>query len=251
MFADAEMAGWQKAMKFCIQAACGCLAGKTSGDNGDNLFFNGRCLPVKNSGMHNVDELEQQVNEGLCMAVFSGTGGSSGAWAAYAAAKRMQELERKEKDYFELSKAYLQNVTQELNRAVITEGKRLGRSCPGTSMAALYFSSGNVYACNAGSSRIYLSRTSALFQMSRASASPLGLSAEEEILLPHICKNELVCGDKFLICSSIVSEMLSGLEIEDVLLRNPDPSRCVRELIDGVCSNGGKDNVNAIVCKIS
>ncbi len=249
MSAGAGMAGWQNAMKFCIQAACGCHAGKTSGGNGDNLFFNGRCLPAENSGMHNIDELEQQVNEGLCMAVFSGTG--SGAWAAYAAAKRMQELERKEKDYFELGKAYLQNVTRELDRAVIAEGKRLGRSCPGTSMAALYFSSGNVYACNAGSSRIYLSRTSALFQMSRTDVRPLGLSAEEEILLPHICKNELVRGDKLLICSSSVFEMLSGLEIGDILIRNPDPSRCVRELIDGVRSNGGKDNVTAIVCKIS
>ncbi len=253
MFADAEMAGWQKTMKFCIQAACGCLAGKTSGDNGDNLFFNGRCLPVKNSGMHNVDELEQQVNEGLCMAVFSGTGGSSGAWAAHAAAKRMQELEWKEKDYFELSKAYLQNITQELNRAVIARGKRLGMSCPGISMAALYFSSGNVYACNVGSSQIYLSRASALFQMSRASASSrlLGLSAEEEFRLPHICKNELVRGDKFLICSSSVSKALRGLEIEDILIRNPDPSRCVRELIDRTRSDGGEDSITAIACKIS
>lgn len=123
----------------------------------------------------------------------------------------MQELERKEKDYFELSKAYLRNITQELSRA------------------------------------------SALFQMSRASASSclLGLSAEEEFRLPHICKNELVRGDKFLICSSIVSEMLSGLEIEDILIRNPDPSRCVRELIDRTRSNGGEDSITAIVCKIS
>lgn len=251
MSAGAEMAGWQKTMKFRIQAACACLAGKVSGSNGDNLFFNGRCLPADNSGMHNIDELEQQVNEGLCMAVFSETSGNrGGAWAAYAAAKRMQELERKEKDYFELSKAYLQNITQELNRAVTAEGKRLGMSCPGISMAALYFSSGNVYACNAGSSQIYLSRSSALFQMSRASASscPLGLSAE---ILPHICKSELVCGDKFLICSSSVSRALRGLEIEDILIRNSDPSHCVRELIEEACSNGGEDSVTAIVCKIS
>lgn len=254
MSAGAEMAGWQKTMKFCIQAACACLAGKASGSNEDNLFFNGRCLPANNSGMHNIDELEQQVNEGLCMAVFSGTGGNrNGAWAAYAAAKRMQELERKEKDYFELSKAYLQNITQELNQAVTAEGKRLGMSSPGISMAALYFSSGNVYACNVGSSQIYLSRASALFQMSRASASScvLGLSAEEEPLLPHICKNELVCGDKYLICSSSVSKALRGLEIEDILIRNPDPSRCVRELIDGAFSSGSKDSITAIVCKIS
>lgn len=113
----------------------------------------------------------------------------------------MQELERKEKD---LSKAYLQSITQELNRA------------------------------------------SALFQMSRVSASSclLGLSAEEKFHLPHICKNELIC-------SSIVSEMLSGLEIEDILIRNSDPSRCVRELIDRTRSNGGEDSITAIVCKIS
>lgn len=252
-------------MKFMIQAACGCSMGKVRRNNEDNLFFNGKCLPPDNTGMRNIDELEQQLNYGLCMAVFDGMGGENyGELASFAAANRMRELEQKPKDFFDLGKKHLEKMTDVLNRAVVAEKKRMLTSRMGTTMAALYFSSGNVYACNVGDSRIYLVRDNALFQMSldHVSSQPqmegrkapltqfLGIDPNELIIEPHICKKELIRGDKFLICSDGVTDMLSNFDITDILIRGDDPSCCIQELIDKALANGGKDNITAIVCTI-
>ncbi len=57
-------------------------------------------------------------------------------------------------------------------------------------------------------------------------------------------------GDRFLLCSDGLTEMLADPEIEQVLIRFAEPMRCCRELVARANDRGGLDNITVVVVDV-
>ena len=252
-------------MKYTVRSACGCHMGKVRKNNEDNFYYLGRCLESENTGLRHPVSSEDLLKTNVCCAVFDGMGGESfGELASFAAARQMQLTERKLLDYFVPEKKYLQNLTKQLNEAVVETKKEMLTEHMGSTMVALNFSGHYVYVCNVGDSRAYRLRDGEFLQISedhvvklpgkenkKAPLSQyLGIDPDEMELEPHIAKGEIKHNDIYLICSDGLTDMLTNFEISDIMLNNEDPEICVQKLIDSALEHGGRDNITAIICRV-
>lgn len=57
-------------------------------------------------------------------------------------------------------------------------------------------------------------------------------------------------GDRLLLCSDGLTEMLADPEIEQVLVRFAEPMRCCRELVARANDRGGLDNITVVVVDV-
>lgn len=62
---------------------------------------------------------------------------------------------------------------------------------------------------------------------------------------------QLKKGDRFLICSDGVSDMVSIEFLETMLLQTQSPAKCVNTILTAALEAGGKDNITAIVLEIN
>lgn len=252
-------------MGYIIQAACGCHCGLRRRKNEDNFYFDEKCLEKDNEGLKNPAYLEEPLKNGVFYCVFDGMGGENfGEIASYAAARQMQQSQRKLSDFLVSERRYLQRLVDRMNEAVVDAQKALLTERMGSTMVGLYFSGRYVYACNVGDSRAYRLRDGEFLQLSmdhsekipgkedkKAPLSQfLGFGSEDMRLDPHIAKGRIESGDLYLLCSDGLTDMLTNFEIADVMIGCNDPENCVRKLIEQALEQGGKDNVTVIVCKI-
>lgn len=249
-------------MRLILEAACGCDRGKLRSNNEDNFFFDGRCLEAENAGLKNIVSMEEPLKSGMCLAVFDGMGGENyGEQAAFAAARQMQRSTKSVADFFVSENQYLQRLTAQLNEAVVSQAKQLQTTQMGTTMVCLYFSGRMVYVCNVGDSRAYRLRGGEFMQLSRDHLDErpghkplltqhLGIDPEEMLIEPYIAKGELKRGDRYLLCSDGLTDMLTNFEISDIMMQSDDAEECVSRLIETALAHGGKDNITAIVCRI-
>lgn len=253
-------------MRFTLEAACGCHMGKVRRNNEDNFYFAGKCLETENDGLRHPAYLEEPLKNGFCVAVFDGMGGENyGEIASFTAARELQKVERSLSDYLISEKKYLTNLTLQLNEAVVHAAQELRTSRMGSTMVGLYFSSRSVYVCNVGDSRAYRLRRGEFLQLSqdhiehfvpegktKASLSQhLGIDPQEMRIEPYIAKGEIEKGDQYLLCSDGLTDMLTNIEISDIMLRCDDVVSCVEALIDAAIDRGGHDNITAIVCRLT
>ena len=252
-------------MKLFLDAACGCHTGRVRSRNEDNFYFDGRCLERQHSGLRHPVYMEEPLRTGACLAVFDGMGGEAhGDAASFAAARQLQLLQRGGEDYFYSEKSRLRELTTRLNRAVADMREELHAPVMGTTMAALYFTPRNVYVCNVGDSRAYRLRQGEFLQLSqdhietrpggeggkRPLTRYLGMDPEESQVEPYIARGELLPGDRYLLCSDGLTDMLTNFETADILLQTPDAGTAVSRLIRAALDAGGRDNVTVIVCNI-
>lgn len=253
-------------MKFTIEAACGCNMGKIRKNNEDNFYFEDKCLEVDNQGLRNTASFSEDLKNGLCLAVFDGMGGENyGEVAAYTAARKMQETTRALSDYFVSERKYLLRLTMQLNDAIVEAKRELCTDRCGSTMAALYFSSGYVYTCNIGDSRAYRLRDGEFLQLSvdhiekrpegERKKAPLtqhlGIDPEDMQIEPYIAKGKISKGDTYLLCSDGLTDMLTNFEISDIMLSCEEPADCAQKLIQAALEHGGRDNITVILCKIT
>ncbi len=252
-------------MKFILDAACLCSTGKVRKNNEDNFFFDGRCMEADNNGLRHPVTMTRALRRELCVAVFDGMGGEQfGELASFAAADCMQNTTRRLKDYFIPERRFLQEMCLKINEAVVARQKELCTTHMGSTMVALYFSHDYVYVCNLGDSRAYRLRDGEFLQLSvdhvekrdepTKKKAPLtqhlGIDPEEFLIEPYIAKGELKRGDVYLLCSDGLTDMLSNLEIDEILGGGASVEACAQQLVDAAQEKGGKDNVTVIVCRI-
>ena len=252
-------------MRHWLDAACGCNKGRVRRNNEDNFFFDGKCLEQENQGLRNTACFSDTLKNGVYVAVFDGMGGEHyGEVAAFTAARQIQAADKAFSDFFVSERKYLLKLTTQLNAAIVEAKQALCVERCGCTVAALYFSSGYVYTCNVGDSRTYRLRDGAFQQLSvdhvengqegRRGKAPLtqylGIEPEEMLVEPYIAKGKVNKGDVYLVCSDGLTDMLTNVEICDILLSVQEPSDCVEQLIQSALDNGGRDNVTVIVCRI-
>lgn len=251
-------------MKHTVIAACGCHMGKIRANNEDNFYFNGIMLPEENDALDRTLIMSCDTGKLPCFAVFDGMGGEQyGECASYASAKRMKRfLEDGEGENLPPANRLIR-LTLEMNRAVLTEAKKRLTRHMGSTMAGLFFEDDRAWAFNLGDSRVYSLNHGRLCQLSEdhvdsralysKKAKPsltqhLGIDEEEFVVEPTVVGEMLENEKLFLLCSDGLTDMLSDVEIREILCEHTEPAVIVETLIDAALSRGGKDNTTVIVC---
>lgn len=251
-------------MGYQIEYAYACHTGKVRTNNEDNLWCCGDSLEADHFGTdHVVSGCEHQSQIPL-MAVFDGMGGEScGEMASYLAADACGGYYREHKE--EILNApgkFWSGICKHMNRAICDYARENKISCMGTTAAMIGFGRKMVYICNLGDSRVYRWEKEDFLQMSTDHVlagglfgkAPLvqfvGIPEEQMILEPAVIETEFMIGDKYLLCSDGLTDMVNPEEIRDILGKNESLKETVEELLQKALDAGGKDNVTILLCEV-
>lgn len=248
-----------------IESACACNIGLRRRNNEDNFYFDKRCLEAENEGLEGILAKTTSSNGEHFFAVFDGMGGEAfGEVASYTAAKTLEKNVKKGKPFLKEKEQFLYEVALDLNRQVFDAGQERGTDHMGSTLVMLYFIGKEVYLTNLGDSRGYRLRGYDFYQISQdhvederyiRGSKPgliqfLGMDPERYAVEPFLTKGRIEKGDKYLICSDGVTDMLNDDEICEIMASAEHASACVERLIEASLERGGRDNTTAIVCFI-
>jgi serine/threonine protein phosphatase PrpC len=139
----------------------------------------------------------------------------------------------------------------------------------GTTIVSLLVGSGHIVAANVGDSRMYLVRDNRIERMSKdhtivAEHVEMGVMTEEEAArspLRHILTRNLGSSenvdaevfeiepwneDLFILCSDGLTDLATDGEILEIALKDSDPQRLTRRLIDLALERGAHDNTTVV-----
>lgn len=251
-------------MTYQINYAYACHTGKVRANNEDNFWCCGEYLPVENKGLESVRTGAASRESLPVLAVFDGMGGEScGETAAFLAAEEFGRCRRENAGKLRRNpELFLRDACKKMNEAVCAYGKENKVSSMGTTMAMTAFGTRSVLACNLGDSRIYRMSGSALRRISTDHVlggslfgkAPLtqylGLEEENMALEPAVLELSYQEGDKYLVCSDGITDMLSDREIEGLLKDEGTVEQAVSRLMERALEQGGRDNITVILCEI-
>ena len=251
-------------MAYQIEYAYTCHIGKIRNNNEDNFWCCGDSLEAQNQGMSHIRSGYMKQSEYPLLAVFDGMGGEScGEMAAFLAAKACGEHFKTAKDGIRNDpEEFLNEICESMNQAICDYGRTNKINSMGTTAALLAFAEDAVYSCNLGDSRIYKSDREKFYQISQDHVlgrslfgkAPLtqylGMEEENLQLEPSISRQEIKIGDRFLLCSDGITDMLSDGEIADILSRDIPVAKTVEILVDRALKKGGRDNITVVLCEI-
>lgn len=251
-------------MAYQIEYAYTCHIGKIRNNNEDNFWCCGDSLEAQNQGMSHIRSGYMKQSEYPLLAVFDGMGGEScGEMAAFLAAEACGEHFKAAKDGIRNDpEEFLNEICESMNQAICDYGRTNKINSMGTTAALLAFAEDAVYSCNLGDSRIYKSDREKFYQISQDHVlghslfgkAPLtqylGMEEENLQLEPSISRQEIKIGDRFLLCSDGITDMLSDGEIADILSRDIPVAKTVEILVDRALKKGGRDNITVVLCEI-
>jgi protein phosphatase len=242
-------------------------------NNEDNFYLDGVYMPPGDSNEH--ASFAGGPSFSGVLAVFDGLGGESfGEIASYEAASVLDKYRKQflsEKNVgaiYTIADSYI----SEANAFILKKSSEL-HSRMGTTLALLIFNEGKVYALNMGDSRIYLLRGGSLERLSYDHTLAEFLVARGDItrteaktdprrnsLLKYlggeVCDHDFKpytapvaqaeTGDKFLLCSDGLTDMVSEKGIKDILTASKSASIAAEALIAAAIKAGGNDNITAL-----
>ena len=251
-------------MAYQIEYAYTCHIGKIRNNNEDNFWCCGDSLEAQNQGMSHIRSGYMKQSEYPLLAVFDGMGGEScGEMAAFLAAEACGQHFKTAKDGIRNDpEEFLNEICESMNQAICDYGRTNKINSMGTTAALLAFAEDAVYSCNLGDSRIYKSDREKFYQISQDHVlgrslfgkAPLtqylGMEEENLQLEPSISRQEIKIGDRFLLCSDGITDMLSDGGIADILSRDIPVAKTVEILVDRALKKGGRDNITVVLCEI-
>ena len=142
-----------------------------------------------------------------------------------------------------------------------------------TTLTAVYWSDGRAAVCHIGDSRGYLLRDGELYQIThdhtlvqslvdegRISYDEVAGHPRRSVLLrdldgrkaaePDLSVHEGQAGDRYLLCSDGLSDVVSDETLRDTLADIEDPEAVARQLIEMALRGGGPDNITCIVADV-
>lgn len=251
-------------MAYQIEYAYTCHIGKIRNNNEDNFWCCGDSLEAQNQGMSHIRSGYMKQSEYPLLAVFDGMGGEScGEMAAFLAAEACGEHFKTAKDGIRNDpEEFLNEICESMNQAICDYGRTNKINSMGTTAALLAFAEDAVYSCNLGDSRIYKSDREKFYQISQDHVlghslfgkAPLtqylGMEEENLQLEPSISRQEIKIGDRFLLCSDGITDMLSDGEIADILSREAPVEETAGMLLERALKKGGRDNITLVLCEV-
>jgi PPM family protein phosphatase len=143
----------------------------------------------------------------------------------------------------------------------------------GTTLTAMLWAGAQVAVCHIGDSRAYLLRDGDLYQITRdhtliqslvdeGRLSPAAAANHPQRSLiiralqgsadadPDLGMHEAFLGDRYLLCSDGLTDVVGDEAVHKVLSRVTDADEAVSRLIDLAIENGGPDNITCIVADV-
>jgi len=248
-------------MPYKIEYTVLCHKGLVRTKNQDNFWCENHYLASENNGL---DKPLSGVLEGISkpsFCVFDGMGGEKhGEIAAYIAASTFDTLHR-EKSSQNIN-SFLLNACLDMNKEVCRYQADNNISHMGTTAVIFLFFGDYYYICNIGDSRAYKFNNGNLVQLSVDHVTPaiagrkaplsqsLGIPETEFIIEPYILKDVIKNGDRFLLCSDGLTDMLSDEEISNIFKKK----ECIKDvsqiLLTQALERGGVDNTTIVVCRV-
>ncbi|MGO4947431.1 PP2C family protein-serine/threonine phosphatase [Blautia sp. Sow4_E7] len=251
-------------MTYHINYAYTCHVGKVRPNNEDNFWCCGERLPASNQGIEEI-RTGIRLRESLpVLAVFDGMGGESqGEMAAGLASEALDTFYKANKGMLRKTpELFLREACREMNQAVCTYGREQRISAMGTTMAMIAFEKREAHICNLGDSRIYQLSGADFSQISRDHVlksyrfgkAPLtqflGVEETEMKLEPSIETFPYQDGDRYLLCSDGVTDMLSDREIKEIMQMEGTVRDLVQTLLEKVLEKGAMDNTTIVLCEV-
>lgn len=252
-----------------ITACCLSNRGRVRSQNEDNLYFNGFLMPLEK--MDEGCRLSARLNtkQPVCLAVFDGMGGEScGEKASFAAVSEFRAL-MEGLDAQTRIPAFFTQAARKMNRTVCALAREERVSVAGTTVTALCLCGEELYVMNLGDSPAYRLQKGRLRKLitehtdasvlsqcgivckKSALTQYLGVPESEMKLQPALVHGRLQAGDRYLICSDGLTDMVPERRIAEILGRS---SRTVEEqaalLMEEALSAGGRDNVTIILAYV-
>lgn len=203
---------------------------------------------------------KMSTKKAVCFGVFDGMGGEQfGAAASYLAAVTLK-TKMLEKKLGRIPRDIMIEACHMANEIIYQKTLELNAERIGATGAIVYIQYDRIWCCNVGDSRIYRLRKNELTQLSfdhickgiinqkhkPGLTQHLGMNPEEITLFPYVMDDVVNSGDKYLICSDGLTDMVPLNEIENILLKSSSVKKCNRILLKRALENGGKDNITVI-----
>ncbi len=245
-------------MQYKIIYSCTSHVGSIRSVNQDNFICDGHYMDADSPDLSFPLCGIKTSDEESLFGIFDGMGGEEcGEVASLIAAKNAAALsiERKPIDVFK-------QFCQKANTEICTYVAENELSSMGTTAAMLAFSSSEITLCNIGDSKIFRFSGGVLEQISKDHVAVsafgvkpplsqnLGIPPNELEIDPYLAQGTYNDGDLYLICSDGLTDMVTNEEIVSLLTSSENTEEAARKLQETALTNGGRDNITIILCKI-
>ena len=256
--------------KYTLTAGVRSDVGNVRSNNEDNFYICGKYRTDVND---NNSKAQCRVTDRRALfSVCDGMGGVEfGEIASLIAVSNMRNA--KKADFYKISGEDVQSINKQVGDIGLE--KCSGRM--GSTLSNLYIDNGSAIACNLGDSRTYLFRDNTLTKLSEdhdeatrlvnmGIITPeqaltdnrrhqltqfLGMLEDEVIPEPYYSEEITIKdGDRFLICSDGVSDMLLDNELADLLNESLSAQDMADKLVDEALKRGSKDNCTALIVDV-
>ncbi|MBR4868852.1 MAG: serine/threonine-protein phosphatase [Clostridia bacterium] len=244
-------------MYYEITYSCMSVTGNVRKMNQDNFICNGVYLQLNQPDM-NVPVGGTVTSETPTLfGVFDGMGGEEcGEVASLIAAQEAMTLMQDKNDAVSLSEYCFR-----ANDKICDYANSHSVSSMGTTAAMMLFGAKGITLCNIGDSKIFRFADNGLEQISQdhVAMAPfgrkpplsqnLGIPPQIMVIEPYLSQGEYNDGDRFLICSDGLTDMVSNEEIQE-MLQWYSTDEAVANLVGLALENGGRDNISIIAIDI-
>ena len=248
-------------MKYTITIAADCRKGHVRRKNQDNFWCASQYLDMIHDDAPETVVVTASPGDAPAAAIFDGMGGEQlGEHASYLAATVFDE--RYPDRFVEDGCAFLDDVCREANARICQHGVEINVSGNmGTTAAMILFGAKRVHIANVGDSRIYRMSGGRLTQISLDHSlecpgrkkAPLtqflGIPETEFVIEPYKATFPYKAGDRYLLCSDGLTDMVDEDAIASVLKSGDSVEETCARLRDAALEGGGRDNVTVIVCE--
>ena len=251
-------------MAYEIEYAYFCHRGLIRANNEDNYWCAGESLEADHEGSSEVRHGCLTVSDGGVLAVFDGMGGEScGEIASWLGSKTMGETTESLRALVRQDpEGFMREAGQRMNSAVVQYARENRIGSMGSTMVGAAFGENGMCVYNLGDSRAYLLKdrlkllsTDHVSHASFWGKPPLiqflGLPEEEYTLSPSSVVLPYEAGQRLLLCTDGITDMLSEKEIGIILaIKEQSITEAAGKLLEEALKAGGRDNATAIVCEI-
>ena len=257
--------------RLMISAYAASNVGKKRQNNEDNYYLEGNYVDSLNNA-----SCETAGKTEMLVSVCDGMGGEEAGEVASQLAVETIAIKYNQLLNDSFSDTAIESYVAEANKRICDEISRRKKRL-GTTLTLLGFKDGIVTMSNVGDSRIYCLSDNKLEQISKDHTEAqsmvdagimtaeesmkvpekhkltqhLGIYPYEMIIEPYTVRKPAREGDKYLLCSDGLTDMLSDEEIHNILNKNSSLKDIAEELISLALDHGGKDNVTVAVCEIT
>ncbi len=247
---------------FRVNAAVVSHAGRVRDNNEDNYcFFRSVFNNVKDNSK--IKHHKQNMKRIGCVGIFDGMGGFSlGDAASSIAVEAMSEVLNSDGEMLQNLKHFCDVANNRICSEMLKLKKRMGSTA-----SILCLKNDRYYLCNLGDSPVFRLRGNTLEQISLAHIEKidvhkktekkkprltqyLGIFPDETELKPYITTGRCKIGDKFLLCSDGLTDMVPLKDIRKILGSSMPVRRITQELLEKALENGGIDNITIICAEI-